>query len=228
MNHASRPSFVVPVLPAKIPCAPRRRAERAGAAVHDSLQDRVEDRDRVGVGAPHDGLVLRLDAPGVRAHDAEERVRPHAEAAVRERAVGGRDLHRARLEGAERERRVRPHAATRSRARRAVSTMSGRSVRPGAVSVTAMRTVGMLIDCSSACRAGHRPAELAVVVLRRPRLVLALAPHERDRRVDEDRRGRDRAAARSRFPNAVRYTNGLKSEPGWRRACTTRLNWLTW
>src|ERR1019366_2997424 len=26
-NHASRPSFVVPVLPAKMPCAPRRRAE---------------------------------------------------------------------------------------------------------------------------------------------------------------------------------------------------------
>ena len=76
-------------------------------------------------------------------------------------------------------------------ARRAVWTMSKRSDWCGPTSETAMRAVGTLIDCSSACRAVIHPRNSAVVVPRDPDLVLPRPPRDRDRLVEVERGGGD-------------------------------------
>src|SRR5512140_187130 len=151
-NHASRPSFVVPVLPAKMPCAPSRRAEPP--VPRSTTPRRTESRTETAsasaprtTGPSFDSM--RRSAGVTRPSSAFGFTRNPPFANVQYAAATSIGL----VSNDPSARDGYGFSGDEMPARRAVSTMSGRSVRPGAVSVTAIRTVGMLMDCSSAWRA---------------------------------------------------------------------------
>ena len=166
-----------------------RRARAPSPVPRSTAPRRIElTRKTASAGSAGDsGAALRSSTVPVARHDADDRVRRHAHAAV------GEDASR---------RRRSPSA--RSRRRRARPTGNPRSRDAIPAPAAAPSTVGQARHQRDAhgrdvdrqlerLARRHRAAVVAVVVARRPRSSSALlSPLDRDRRVHQDRRRRHR------------------------------------
>ncbi len=134
MNHASaRPSFVVPVFPAKIPCAPEPARRAAGPAVHDPLQHRDKDLEGVGGSATR----TRVPRQFVSAH-LETRKNGQEPTSLATLVVLHRGPSRGRTTSL-RGRRLRTDVAPTNR--------TGRSARPARADSACPRTPGSTWTC---------------------------------------------------------------------------------